>query len=136
MAGGVIGLFLVAGCSSGPTEGHTVKIPTFSDTPDMSAAPAAPASPEWTPTWEASLPTRAPVVKPTTSKTTPPAPPPATTPTKQTPPIITIPELPGVPFVKEGGRCAPEGAVGITREGQPMVCTKAGRGNALRWRSP
>lgn len=126
----------LAACSASPSEGKTVKIPTFDDTPGVTAPPTAPPpTPEWTPTWEASLPTLAPVIKP--SGTTPPKPPPGTKPADPTkPPIITIPTLPGVPFVKEGTQCSPEGAIGITRSGQPMVCVKAGRGNALRWRAP
>jgi hypothetical protein len=132
---GLLAAFALAACSTGPSEGKTVKIPTFENTPDVTAPPAAPPTPEWTPTWEASLPTLAPVIKPTT--TTTPKPPPATKPVDPTkPPIFTIPTLPGVPFVKEDARCSPEGAVGITRSGEPMVCKKAGRGNALRWRAP
>ncbi|MET0234637.1 MAG: hypothetical protein ABW224_08360 [Kibdelosporangium sp.] len=135
-ASGLLAALALAACTQAASEGKTVKIPTFSDTPNVSETPAPPATPEWTPTWEASLPTLAPVIKP--SGTPPPTPnPPATeTPTRTKPPIVTIPTLPGVPFVKEGGRCSPEGAVGITRSGQPLVCAKAGRGNALRWRAP
>jgi hypothetical protein len=131
----LLAAFALAACSAAPSEGKTVKIPTFENTPDATTPPTTvPATPEWTPTWEASLPTLAPVIKPTT---TTPKPPPATKPPEPTkPPIVTIPTLPGVPFVREDARCAPEGAIGITRSGQPMVCSKAGRGNALRWRAP
>ncbi|MBP2319639.1 hypothetical protein JOF56_000024 [Kibdelosporangium banguiense] len=132
---GLLAAFALTACTQAPTEGKTVRIPTFEDTPDVTAPPTTPPTPEWTPTWEASLPTVAPVIKP--SGTTPPKPPPATrTPPPTRPPIVTIPTLPGVPFAKEGGRCSPEGAIGITRTGQPLVCTKSGRGESLRWRAP
>lgn len=112
------------------SEGKPVKIPTFGETP-TSAYTAPAETTTWTPTWEASIP--APVIKPTTK---PPAPKPTkTTPTPTPEPTFTIPTMPGIPFAREGSRCTQEGAVAISRSGEPLVCLP-GRGDQLRWRKP
>lgn len=147
----VIAAVLLSGACTQVSEGNTVRVPTFGDptpagSPTPTAPPTAPATgtTTWTPTWEASIPTVAPVVKPTTAQppapkpvrpkppvvtTTPPAPPPQE-------PTVEIPDIPGVPFAQEGGRCTEEGAVAIARSGAPLVCTRSGRGGQPRWRKP
>ncbi|ONI76870.1 hypothetical protein ALI144C_32550 [Actinosynnema sp. ALI-1.44] len=132
-------VLLSAACTQ-VSEGKQVQIPTFGGTPPDTAATRAETT-SWTPTWEASIPTVAPAIKPTTSKAPVPKPttttkPPVVTTTTTTRPTFTIPQIPGVPFAQEGARCLQEGAVAITKSGSPLVCTRSGRGDALRWRKP
>ncbi|CAM4086051.1 hypothetical protein KIPE111705_39885 [Kibdelosporangium persicum] len=132
-----IAVVLVTTACTQASEGKPVRIPTFGETPPAggtSLTGPSTTSSTWTPTWEASIP--APVVKPTTKPPAPkpkPTKPPVTTTAE---PTFTIPTLPGVPFAREGGRCDREGAVAITRSGEPLVCVRSGRGDALRWRKP
>ncbi|ALG07587.1 hypothetical protein [Kibdelosporangium phytohabitans] len=128
-------VLLSAACTQ-VSEGRQVQIPTFGGTPPPVATETT--TTPWTPTWEASIPTVAPAIKPTAGK--PPVPKPTTTrppvTTTAPPPTFTIPEIPGVPFAREGTRCPREGAVAITKSGSPLVCVRSGRGDQLRWRQP
>jgi hypothetical protein len=59
----------------------------------------------------------------------PPAPAPEPEPEPSLPPV-----RPAVPTVQQGARCAAEGDTGVTRSGDPVVCTVS-RGNGKpRWR--
>ncbi|MCE7011854.1 hypothetical protein LWC34_54935 [Kibdelosporangium philippinense] len=122
---------MVSAACTQASEGKPVKIPTFGGVPTSVDPTPTETTPSWTPTWEASIP--APVIKPTTKTTTPPPTKKTVTPTP-TEPTITIPTLPGIPFVREGARCDQEGAVGISRSGDPLVCMNSRGG--LRWRRP
>ena len=144
-AAAAIAAVLLSGACTQVSEGNTVKVPTFDTAPSGQPAPATTAPTDtttWTPTWEANIPTVAPAIKPAPAEPTVPKPatpkPPVVTTTPPPPPepTITIPQIPGVPFAQEGGRCPEEGAVAISKSGAPLVCTPSGRGDQLRWRKP
>jgi hypothetical protein len=40
-------------------------------------------------------------------------------------------------FVREGAACRPEGAIGLSPRGEPLICRKDGtRSERLRWQKP
>ncbi|WP_189258169.1 hypothetical protein [Lentzea flava] len=69
----------------------------------------------------------------TTTTTTKPKPPPVQAPPPARPTTTTEPPQQGL-FVREGAFCHPEGALGLSPRGEPLVCRKdSNRGDRLRW---
>ncbi|MFS8098254.1 hypothetical protein LFM09_14050 [Lentzea alba] len=69
----------------------------------------------------------------TTTTTTTPKPPPVQAPPPQQPTTTTETPQRGL-LVNENAPCAPEGAIGISLRGDPLICRKdPDRNNRLRW---